>query len=221
MEKPQKITDLVENIDLYIGKTRGIKPEETIAMTEFWENYARETIEGLKQSDIENKKLITEITDNLYRKAMNFEMIDMYTNGYIAIVLNRLFWELSQKGIHIFYVLDNSLRDDNLKLILEQFPPAGFAVITPHIGDKLEYKPETTQTENLPYEEVERKVKDALKLGKNIFYVERDASVTYLDKVLVLALNSGNEYAKVLRNKAPENPETMNIEEIELLAINK
>jgi len=221
MKKPQKITELIEDIDLYIKETRVIKPEKIMQMIEFWEDYIKETIRGLKQSDIENKKLITELTDNLYRKAMNFETIDTYTNGYIAIVLNRLFWELSQKGTRIFYILDNSLRDDRLKLLLEQFPPAGFAVITPHIGDNLEYTPVTTPTENLSYKEVEQKIKDALKLGKNIFYIERDDSVTYLDKIFLLALNANNEYAKVLRNKGHEDPEALDIEEIELLSINK
>lgn len=221
MKKPQKITDLIEDIDLYIKETRDIKPDKVMVMTEFLEDYVKEIIRGMKQDDIENKKLVTELTDNLYRKAMNFETIDVYTNGYFAIVLNRLFWELSQKGTRIFYILDNSLRDDRLKLLLEQFPPAGFAVITPHIGDNLEYAPVTTPTKNLPYKEVEQKIKDALKLGKNIFYIERDDSVTYLDKIFLLALNANNEYVKVLRNKGHEDPETLDIEEIELLSINK
>lgn len=205
MKKPQRITDLVENIDLYIEMTRGKKPEEIMVMISFWEDYVIETIRGLKLSDISNKKLITEITDNLYRKAMDFKIIDLYTNGYIAIVLNRLYWELSQKGVRIFYILDNWLRDDRLKIILEQFPPAGFEVITPHIGDKLEYKPVTTKTENLPYTEIEKKIEEALKLGKNIFYIERDDSVNYLDKVVELARNVSDKYTKIFRNTSSKN----------------
>lgn len=221
MENPQKITDLIENIDLYIKETREIGRDRSIALTVFLEDYVKETIGGMKQDDIENKKLVTELTDNLYRKAMNIKTTDIYTNGYIAIVINRLFWELRQKGTRIFYVLDNSLRDDRLKFLLEQFPSAGFAVITPHIGDNLEYNSVTTPTKNLSYKEVEEKIKDALKLGKNIFYIERDSSVTYLDKIFLLALNASSQYAKVLRNKGPEYPETLDIEEIKLLSINK
>src|SRR6185369_15761928 len=117
--------------------------------------------------------LLTEITDKLYRMAMEFGIVDVHTNGYIAIVLHRLFWEMSQRGIRIFYILDNTLRDDRFKLILEQLPPAGFSVITPHIANDLQYDTETTETENLPYEEIEKKIKEALSLNRNILYIER------------------------------------------------
>jgi len=221
MNKPQKITDLVDNIDFYIEQMREERPEETMEITNFLENYAKEAVESLEQDDAENKKLIIKITDTLYKKAMDFTLLDIYTNGYIAIVLNRLYLELGQKKIRIFYILDNSLRDDNLRLLLEQFPPAGFAVIAPHIGNKLEYKPITTQTENLPYEKVEKKINDALKLGKNIFYIERDRSVNYLDKVVELARNASNEYAKVFRNTTIDNSEITKIEQIEKINYKK
>ena len=219
MEKPQKITDLVENIDSYIQITRDLPREEAMAPLIFWEDYVKETIRNLNKDDVENKNLIIKITDTLYRKAVTFSIIDLYTNGFIAIVLHRLFWELSQKGARIFYVVDNSMPDNSLRCILEQLPPAGFTVITPHIADKIEYKPTNTQTDSLSYEEVEKKIKEALEFGKNIIYVERDSSVNYLDKVVELARNASDEYAKIFRNTGAESPDILKIEEISKIVV--
>ena len=219
MEKPQNVTDLVENIDSYIQQTRDVSNDESMALLNFWEDYVKETIRGLDKNSDNNKDLVTKITDTLYRKAVNFSIIDLYTNGYIAIVLHRLFWELSQKGARIFYVVDNSMPDNSLRCILEQLPPAGFAVITPHIADKIEYKPVNTQTDSLSYEEIENKIKEALEFGKNIIYVERDSSVNYLDKVVELARNASDEYSKIYRNTGAENPDFLKIEEISKIVV--
>ena len=219
MEKPQKITDLVENINSYIEKIRGKSGDESMVFLEFWENYAKETIRNLNQNDVGNKKLITELTDTLYRKAVNFSRIDIYTNGYISSVLYNLFWELGQKGIRIFYVVDNSMPDNSLRCILEQLPPAGFTVITPHIADKIEYKSTNTKTDSLSFDEIEKKIKEALEFDKNIIYVERDSSVNYLDKVVELARNASDEYAKIYRNTGAENPDILKIEEISKIVV--
>lgn len=217
----KRIKELVENINGNLERMRSATPEEVMKLVNRWEETAKEAIRELNQTDIENINLISEITDNLYRKAVNFEIIDTHTNGYLAIVANRIFWELSQKKCRIFYILDNSLRDDRLKFLLEHFPPAGFVVVTPHIAKDLEYKPETTQTDNVSLEEIESKISNALSEGKNIIYIERDSSVNYLHNVMVMALNASEEYAKVLRNKGSENPEFLNVEEIEMLVYNK
>ena len=214
MEKPQRITDLVDDIDSYIQQTRDASHDESMALLNFWEDYVKETIRSLNKDDVNNKDLVTKITDTLYRKAVNFSIIDLYTNGFIAIVLHRLFWELSQKGARIFYVVDNSMPDNSLRCILEQLPPAGFTVITPHVADKIEYKPTNTQTDSRSYEEIEKQIKEALDYGKNIIYVERDSSVNYLDKVVELARNASDEYAKIYRNTGAESPDILKIEEI-------
>lgn len=219
MEKPQKITDLIENIDSYIQQTRDVSHDESMALLNFWEDYVKESVRNIDKNDVNNKNLISKITDTLYRKAVNFSIIDLYTNGFIAIVLHRLFWELSQKGTRIFYVVDNSMPDNSLRCILEQLPPAGFTVITPHIADKIEYKSTNTKTDSLSFDEIEKKIKEALEFGKNIIYVERDSSVNYLDKVVELARNASDEYAKIYRNTGAENPDILKIEEISKIVV--
>lgn len=210
--EPKNAMDLILNMDEYMDTMRNSTHEEAIAITETLESFAKKTVENLSSDVSENKKLISEMTDKLYRMAMEFGIVDVHTNGYIAIVLHRLFWELGQKGVRIFYILDNTLRDDRFKLILEQLPPAGFSVVTPHIANNLQYEPETTQTENLPYEEMEKKIKEALGLGKNIIYIERDGSVDYLEKVVELARGASDEYVKIYRNSAPESLEIIEIQ---------
>lgn len=210
--EPKNIMDLILNMDEYMNTMRNSSKEEAIAITESLESFAKTAVASLGSDVLENKKLISEMTDKLYRMAMEFGIVDVHTNGYIAIVLHRLFWELGQKGVRIFYILDNTLRDDRFKLILEQLPPAGFSVITPHIVNNLQYEPETTQTENLPYEEMEKKIKESLSLSKNIIYIERDGSVDYLEKVVELARGAGDEYVKIYRNSAPESLEIIEIQ---------
>lgn len=215
MEKPQSIVDLVENMPEHIQTIRDADKDDVMGMLKFWEDYAKETVRNLPQNMTENKKLITQITDTLYRKMWDLGIVDPYTNFYISSVLYELFWQLGQKDIHVFYVLDNSMSDDYLLLLLQQLPPAGFAVITPHITDKLEWTPTNTLTHNLSYEEVEIKINEALKKNcKNILYIERDSSVDYLDKVAQLAKKAGDEYAKIYRNSGYKSPEIHNIENI-------
>ena len=204
--------DLILNMNEVMDSTRNSSNEEAMAIVESLESSAKKIVNDLGDDAIENKKLISEMTDKLYRMAMEFGIVDVHTNGYIAIVLHRLFWELGQKGVRIFYILDNTLRDDRFKLILEQLPPAGFSVITPHIANNLQYEPETTQTENLPYEEIEKKIKEALSLSRNIIYIERDGSVDYLEKVVELARGASDEYVKIYRNSAPESLEIIEIQ---------
>ena len=210
--EPKNAMDLILNMNEVMDSTRNSSNEEAMAIVESLESSAKKIVNDLGDDAIENKKLISEMTDKLYRMAMEFGIVDVHTNGYIAIVLHRLFWELGQKGVRIFYILDNTLRDDRFKLILEQLPPAGFSVITPHIANNLQYEPETTQTENLPYEEIEKKIKEALSLSRNIIYIERDGSVDYLEKVVELARGASDEYVKIYRNSAPESLEIIEIQ---------
>ncbi|MGW8185355.1 MAG: hypothetical protein ACWGHO_04580 [Candidatus Moraniibacteriota bacterium] len=209
--EPKNVMDLILDIDEFIAKMKNSSPEEAMEIAESLEKFSKDAVANLNIDAVENKKLIAEMTDQLYRSAMKWNEVGVHTNGYISIVLHRLFWEMSQRGIRIFYVLDNSLRDDRFRLILEQFPPAGFAVITPHIANDLKYEPATSITENLSYEDVEIKIKEALDNGKNIFYVERDNSVDYLERVVELAKETSDEYAKIYRSSAPESSEIVEI----------
>lgn len=210
--EPKNAMDLILNMNDVMDSMRSSSNDEAMAIVESLESYAKKIVKELGEDALDNKKIITEITDKLYRMAMEFGVVDVHTNGYIAIVLHRLFWELSQRGIRIFYILDNTLRDDRFKLILEQLPPAGFSVITPHIANNLQYEPEVSETENLPYEDVEKKIKEALSLNKNILYIERDGSVDYLEKVVELARGANDEYVKIYRNSAPESLEIIEIQ---------
>lgn len=106
------------------------------------------------------------------------------------------------------------MRDDYLYLILEQFPPAGFDIITPHITTNLKYETVNTTTDNLSYEEVEEKFKASLKRERNIIYIERDSSVNYLNRAVQFAKTLDDDYAKIYRNAAYDNPFIQDINDI-------
>ncbi|OGI48412.1 MAG: hypothetical protein A2W42_06875 [Candidatus Muproteobacteria bacterium RIFCSPHIGHO2_01_60_12] len=200
--KPNKIQDIVFRIHEYLPEMRKMEKDEAVEFVSFLESYIKEYF--TKGTDnLELKKLSVELTDVLYLQISSFELRDIHTDGYFGIVVNRLFWELLQKGVLCFYILDNSLRDDRFKMAVELYKSSGFETIYPYVTGELKYSDEYTRLPIKDYKSIEKEIDESKSNRRHILYVEKDDSVNELENVLHLAEEFQSEYVCIFRNKAP------------------
>ena len=110
----------------------------------------------------------------------------------------------------MFFILDNSLRDDRFKLNVELYKAASFSVVYPYNVEKLEYSQQFTKLPTKDYKTVEKEIDKARADKSHIFYVEKDDSINHLDDVLHLAEEFQGEYQCIFRNKGPAESQTAN-----------
>lgn len=202
--EPENISDIVFRMDEYLSFMREMKYEDASKLTVRLDNYIRDYFASQKADESELKTDLVKITDMLYVQTANIKQRDLHTDGYFGIVLNRLFWNFQQKGILAFYILDNSLRDYQFKLVTELFKNAGFEVIAPYNSDELSYSENTTELPVLNYKEVEKQIDSTRSVKRHIFYIEKDSSVNYIKNVLALGEEFQSEYLCIFRNTAPD-----------------
>lgn len=202
--EPENISDIVFRMDEYLSFMREMKYEDASKLTVRLDNYIRDYFASQKADESELKTDLVKITDMLYVQTANIKQRDLHTDGYFGIVLNRLFWNFQQKGILAFYILDNSLRDYQFKLVTELFKNAGFEVIAPYNIDGLSYSENTTELPVLNYKEVEKQIDSTRSVKRHIFYIEKDSSVNYIKNVLALGEEFQSEYLCIFRNTAPD-----------------
>lgn len=136
------------------------------------------------------RQLAVYVTDKIYRIAAELEVRDAYTVYYFKKVVARFMKALQDKGIKIFYILDNEIRQDRFELAVKLYELSGVTVITPYTGDK-----------TLSFEKVEERLKSPMAHGRNIVYIEKDESVNYIEKVMKIATES--KYTGLFRNFEP------------------
>ncbi|MFC1702950.1 hypothetical protein ACFLZO_00625 [Patescibacteria group bacterium] len=202
--KPKKIDDIVYRIDEYLSVMREMEDDQVVDFIGSLENYIREYFADQKHDELELKKQLVQLVDALYVITMKFGLRDIHTDGYFGIVLNRLFWGYQQRNICAFFVLDNSLRDDRFKMVVELFRSAGFGVVAPYILSDLEYSDNNTALPTLELNGVEKQIVERKAEKKHILYVEKDATVNYLHEVLTMAEEFQSEYVCIFRNQAPD-----------------
>lgn len=139
------------------------------------------------------EQLAVFVADHTYRFSAQAEMVDQYVHAYFFAVTRYLWDCISARGVRFFYVLDNTIREDRFKLAYDLFLRSGVAVVTPY-----DWKSEQT------WELAERHLRLHLMAGRHIVYIEKDASVNYLNRVLEVARRSLHK--TVLRNRAPDDP---------------
>lgn len=186
--QPRRITDLLDNAEIYIAEMRATEDMETIpkALKQYAWGYLRNT-------EL-NKELLHRwaifVADKTYRVISDIEVLDNYTRAFFARIMPYLWDRLQDRGVDIFYILDNKLCEDRFRAVVELFELTGMAVVTPY-----------GEHGNLEYEEVEKKIKDYMAPIRNIMYIEKNANINYIDKVIKLAKES--KYLVIARNKAP------------------
>ena len=129
--------------------------------------------------------------DLLYQQIAQLTILDRYTRTYVAQAIQYLFTQLSGHGICTFFILDNSLRDDQFAAVLELFDLAGVVVVTPRLDGK-------------EWQNLSARIRTMLAAKGHVAYVEPDAEVNHLDSARRLAKESS--CVATFRNLAPEDP---------------
>src|SRR5579859_2440628 len=108
--QPRTITDLIDNIEMYVEEMRKKDDEEIIP--KYLKQYAWEYFREKELSKDDLKKLAIFVVDRTYRIAAELVRIDKYTRAYFTLVIP-FFWDtLQDRGIDIFYIVDNTFKED-------------------------------------------------------------------------------------------------------------
>jgi len=232
--KPKNITDVVDNIDFYISEMRKTKDIKSIP-----ESLGQYIWEYFREIELNKEKLISLaifLADRTYRYAASSGEVDNFTRAFFASVAATLWDTLQARGVDMFYILDNEIREDRFMLTIQLFAVSGVAVVTPYTikenyheymtieeqvkwvlsfdgkdFDPKNYTITIDSSEDLRNMEVIDLIKKYMKHTRNIAYIEKDDSVNYLDEVIKIAKES--KYTCVLRNHAPEDPNVTVINE--------
>jgi hypothetical protein len=187
---PKLSSDSIELMEVYIAYMRAHEDFDTVP--EVMNRFNDQIFTGKDTSLDQLRQLAVYTVDKIYRIAAELEVRDEYTVTYFKKVVARFMQSLQDKGIEIFYILDNKIREDRFKLTVMLYELSGATVVTPYISDK-----------TLSFEDVEERFKSPMAHGRNIVYIEKDASVNYIEKVMKIAAES--RYIGVFRNYAPSN----------------
>jgi hypothetical protein len=185
---PKLSSDSIELMEVYIAHMRANEDLETVP--DMMNRFNDQIFTGKDISLDQLRQLAVYAVDKIYRIAAELEVCDVYTVTYFKKVVARFMQSLQDKGIQIFYILDNEIREDRFKLAALLYELSGATVVTPYISDK-----------TLSFEEVEERFKSPMAHGRNIVYIEKDASVNYMEKVMKIATES--KYIGIFRNHEP------------------
>lgn len=185
---PRLLSDSIELAEVYIAYMRAHKDFETVP--NMMNRFNGLVFDGKEISLDQLRQLAGYTIDKIYRIAAELEEYDDYTVVYFKKVVARFMQSFQDKGIEIFYILDNEIRGGRFSLTVKLYELSGATVVTPYIGDK-----------TLSFEEVEERFKSPMAHGRNIVYIEKDASVNYIEKVIKIATES--RYIGIFRNYEP------------------
>ena len=185
---PHNITNIIDNMAEYIDDTRHLSDSETYLSLLM--QYVVDYFKNIEFNKDHARSLAIFGMDRAYRVITTLDPVDKYTRFFLARVLS-LIWAVIQKSnINIFYIVDNTFSSDaKFETMVEMFQLMGIAEVAPY-----------SEHGNLTYEEIEKRIKGFMADSKMIMYVEKDASVNYIDKVKKLARES--DYLCLFRNKA-------------------
>lgn len=189
--EPRKITDLAEFADDYVEFMRAV-PENSAC--DALVGYAASYFNDVAVSKAQLRILVLMFVDRIYRHAASLTIKDTALRHYYGTVTRFVLDVAAARGVRIFYILDNEIREDRFELATELFFLAGVFVVTPYRVDGT----------SIPFSDVRRAIDIELVAGRHIAYIEKDSSVNYLDPVIEVA-RATDRYA-VLRNEAPSNP---------------
>jgi hypothetical protein len=129
--------------------------------------------------------------DRFYRHIAEMTIMDQHTIFYCKFAMRFFFEQLSERGVRTFFILDNTLREDRLGVLLQLFECAGITAVTP-------------SRDGLEWPGLAGKIRGALEAGGHAAYIEPDALVNHLDAAQELA--RGISCVATFRNLAPGDP---------------
>lgn len=185
---PKRITDLAEFAADYIDVMRATPRGSTAADLI---TYAFAYFSDTQPSPRLLEALGLMFVDRLYRLSSELPFKDVHVNVYVATVTRYVLDVVRARGVRLFYILDNEIRQDRFEFAIELLQEAGFSVVTPYARDG----------QANPLEEVRAKLALELLAGRHVAYIEKDRSVDYLRPVINFA--SATESLVIFRNEVP------------------
>ena len=198
---PKNITDIVFRLEDYIDFMRSTQTENVLPFIENVEEYIIHYFDTERVDIAKLKKEMVEMVNELYLATMNIDVRDTYTDAYFGTVLALLFEEINQMNVRIFFIVNNSLTDERFLLFIELFQLMGCNTVTPYEDSDIDPVPEITRVPARHYDDVKSDILYGLEQGKHIVYVEKDRSVSYIQRVLDIAEQEQREYQCLYRNK--------------------
>jgi hypothetical protein len=188
---PHKITDIVDNIAIYIDEMKLTDDVDTLPnlLTE----YTKEYFDNVEFNQEMAKNLAIFGFDRAYRIITILEPADKYARVFITKVMPAIWKAIQDHNINVFYILDNTFSsEEKFETMVELFQLMGVAVVTPYTKQGLKN-----------YETIEKEIADKMADKKMIMYVEKDATINYLEQIKALA--SQSDYLCLFRNKGFRN----------------
>lgn len=223
LEPPKSITDIIENIQMYVDFMRSA--DDTKELSALLRDYIRGYFSDMNPDEESVKVLALFAADNIYKYLSEVGDVDDFTRAYLSEVVLYLWDQIQETGVNYFYILDNELREDRFMLTVQFFALMGFAVVTPYfIKDKYhEHMTRDAQVnwvKSFKMEDFDPNKKtftmdvgalqkgDTLDLikkymddGRNIIYIEKDSTINFIYDVVEMVKKS--TYTGVVRNRVP------------------
>jgi hypothetical protein len=128
--------------------------------------------------------------EDLYFAASEGTHLDEHYHSYFKHVVGQLWRRLSELDLRVFYILDNTIRDDRLQAYDLLFRWSGFFVLMPYMDGAI-----------LPKDVVLAVARRAISEKRHLIYIEKDSQVNYLDDVMTLA-RQNRDYRAFFRNQS-------------------
>lgn len=190
--EPKNIIDPIDQMEAYIEEMRQMEDLETIPKA--LRQYAWEYFRDVEVDKEKLKQLALYVADKTYRIIANITIVDNYTRAFFAKFIPFLWDTFQNRGIDIFYIVDNTFDNDGkFEVIVQLMELTGMAVVKPYGADG-----------NLDYSEVEKQLRAFMKPVRMIMYIEKDSSVNYIENVLKIPKSP--QYLCIFRNKASTDP---------------
>lgn len=199
--KPKTLYDFVHRMDEYISVLRlGTEQSNRVGqeLSEFMSEAFTKTY-----ADESLKKFAVDIIDEMYVQIFRLSQRDGVTDAYFGAFISQLVTWLRNRNVLPFYIVDNSIRDDRFKMVVELFELAGFGCVHPYVGS-LEYKNSISKLPSKSLEIVIREITEATDRRQPVLYVEKDDSINYLKDVLAAAGDAQERYVCAFRNSSPD-----------------
>jgi hypothetical protein len=130
----RKLTDLADRevIPLYIEEMRAT--EDLRIIPTFLREYAADYLRDVSVEASWVESLAIFVADHTYRFASQALLQDSYVNAYFAGVVAYLWDCVRERGVKMFYVVDNTMTDERFQFAYSLFLRSNVAVITPYGG---------------------------------------------------------------------------------------
>lgn len=199
--QPLGVTDVVYRTEEYLMYARSLDNDTAV---EFFNSLEEYVVLYFRDQHIDKAKLkrdVVEMANALYLLIMNFETRDSFTDAYFDIILGSLFDQITKQDVSVFFILIDELYDDRFILVKELFELMLFTIVTPYEYDTLESDGGSTRIPSRHYGLVEDALVDAFGNSKNIVYIEKDKTVSYVHRLTDLVENLNSSYQCIYRNQ--------------------